>query len=88
MLKSILNYIYHTDESLPECINYGDKYRMHFDESCKCYDKLKETFNKEEDKLLEELIDNQTEMECISSETNFKEGIKFGIRFILECMSD
>lgn len=53
-----------------------------------CEDRLIKRLDKAEQELLEELMDAQHLMSCITAQEDFILGFRLGVRMMMECMDD
>ncbi len=87
MKASILNFIATLDE-VNENISPNNRYKELLCEESEIIKKIKYKLDVGDEVLFKQLETVQAEMESEIVSDYFKAGIKFGIRFILECMSD
>lgn len=88
MNDSILDYILSNNGGIHETIVQSKEYERYSDELLKISDEILSIIGGEYKALINKLSDAQIDCESASCETYFKEGVKFGVRFILECLGD
>ena len=88
MQNSFIDFILSVDSGIHEKIKQNKEYEKLSEEGFKIYDKLKDTLNGEQIMQLNKLSDTHMGLQCESSDKYFKAGVKFGVRFIIECLSD
>ena len=85
MENSIIDYIFFEVE---ENIKTTETYGKLCGESAKLYDKIKKLFGGKYFKEFDEFVNKQLEMEALSNEDYFREGVKIGVRLAVECLYD
>ncbi len=88
MERSVIDYIYETDDTIYEEVNKDKEYREASERALKIYHKLSEMLTDEQKEEFEKYIDNEADKEAIQNRIIFKCGIKYGTRFVAESMSD
>ena len=88
MERSVIDYIYETDETIYDEVNKNKEYREASERSLKIYNRLKATLTDEQKEDLEKYIENEAEQEEIRVRISFTCGIKYGVRVVSESMYD
>ncbi len=88
MERSVIDYLYETDETIYDEINKSKEYREASELALKVYNKLKETLTDEQKEEFEKFIDNEGERETIKNRITFRCGVKYGVRVTAESMCD
>ncbi len=88
MERSIIDYVYETDESINDEVYKNKDFREASERALKIYDRLKRTLTDEQNEELEKFIENEAEQEDIRTRITFRCGIKYGLRLSAECMLD
>lgn len=88
MSNSPLDFILNNNSGMHDTIIQSREYKRRSDEVLKISDEILSIIGGEHKALINKLSDAQVDCESESCEAYFKEGVKFGIRFILECLGD
>lgn len=88
MERSIIDYVYETDETINDEVYKNKDYREASERALKIYGKLKQTLTDEQKAELEKFIENEAEQEDIKNRITFRCGIKYGVRVVAESMYD
>ncbi|MDE7439646.1 MAG: hypothetical protein K2N23_03975, partial [Clostridia bacterium] len=88
MERSIIDYVYETDESIYDEVKKSKEYREASERALKIYDKFTKTLTDEQKEELEKFLENEAEQEDMRVRITFRCGIKYGLRLAAECMFD
>lgn len=87
-MKSVLEELYFADDGMCERVGNGKEYRNLNNKFCTVFDRLVEKLNKEQEKMLNELIELTSGLEAESALAYFKEGFKLCVQLMLESLGD
>ena len=88
MINTLIEHIFSTVGELNEKIMRMDEYKHLLNESYTLYENLREQLNPEQSALIEKFNDLTEDRESVANKAYFKEGIKMGVRFAMECLSE
>lgn len=88
MESSIIDSVYEIDESINDEVYNNKDYRKASERALKCYEKLRETLTDEQKDDFEKFIEQEAERTGLRIRISFKCGVKYGARFVSECMFD
>lgn len=88
MERSVIDYVYETDETIYEEVNKSKEYREASERALKIYTGLKQTLTDEQKNELEKFIETEAEQEDIRVRISFRCGVKYGVRVTAESMYD
>ncbi len=88
MERSVIDYIYETDQTIYDEVNKNTEYREACERALKIYDKLMATLSEEQKEEFEKYIENEGEQEEIKNRISFRCGVKYGVRVVAESAFD
>lgn len=88
MDDKVLDYILSPDNDLIQKVSMEEEYKLHSLKLDEMYKKLVSGMNEEQAKILENFSTLKAYCEGLAAETFLKAGIKFGVRFAMECLSE
>ncbi|MDE6598276.1 MAG: hypothetical protein K2K60_06525 [Clostridia bacterium] len=87
MLNTFIDYIFSTVGELEENIMIMDEYKKLLNESYTLYENLRKELSLEQRAEIEKFLDLTESKESTSNKAYFKEGVKMGVRFTIECLA-
>lgn len=88
MERSIIDYLFAPDSGIQGKIRNNENYAEYQILADKNYKKLEKTLNEEQKEILNKLVYCYSDAEFVSNGFYFKEGVKLGVRFVCESMSE
>ena len=85
-MKSAIEELILNNNVFMENVTVNETYWQLINNCNEIYNKLKESLNEEQVKLLDKLIDNHECLETESTETHLLHGFKTGVKLIIECL--
>ena len=87
-MNKILDYIIYQDDAWVNYINKGEEYEKYSKQGFDVYNELLGKLNGEQAELFKNFADLMATCEGCAVDEYLKAGIKFGVRFAMECLSE
>ena len=84
-MKSIIKDIFYGNNTCFESMKMPESYFKKYDIFYNLLEEFKTTLNKEQNEMLNKILDANSDVDLESSEIYYKEGFKFGLLIGVEC---